>query len=246
VQDSTFNNNKRDAMSLISAQSIYFRRCHFTNTTGTPMEDGIDMEPNTPTDRLVDIHIEDSFSTGNNGDGLAIQLMNLTSASQPVSITVLRHTTSNNGRAGYVAANEVNGNVPGEGGSILIDHSSSTMDGTFGAWAHFYCANGPSTTFQNLTVTNANQLGTNMDNAAVGVARGGGGIGKQGNVYFLNPTIIDTTGKIDYYYTVEDYSGAGETKIQFVSPVQLTGAKKVTGTVWGVVDGSYNGSLTIQ
>jgi hypothetical protein len=246
VQDSTFNNNRRDGMSLVSGQSIYFRRCHFTNSNGTPMEDGIDIEPNFPTDRLVDIHIEDSFSTGNNGDGIAISLINLTSASQPLSITILRHTSANNGKSGYMTDYEVNGYIPGVSGSILIANSSSTMDGTWGAWAHFYCASGPSTTFQNITVTNANQKGTNIDNAAVGVVRGGGGIGRQGNVFFLNPAIIDTTGKLDYYYSVEDFSGAGETKIQFVSPVQLSGARRATSTVWGVVDGAYAGPVVIQ
>ena len=244
VQDSTCNNNRRDGMSLISGQSVFFRRCSFTNSNGTPGEDGIDMEPNAPTDRLVDIHIEDCTCSGNNGDGLSVSMGNLTSASQPVSVTVLRHKCSNNGRTGYIADYTSNGNLPGVTGSVVIQDSSSTMDGSYGARAHFYVAAGPSLTFRNLKVTNANQTRTTVNNAAVGVVRGGGGLGLQGNVYFLNPTITDTTGKIDYYYTINDFSNVGEANIQYLNPVQ-SGARLSTATAWGWIDNVLATSVNI-
>jgi hypothetical protein len=202
VQDSTFNNNRRDAMSLISGQSIYFRRCHFTNTNGTPMEDGIDIEPNTPTDRLVDIHIEDSETDGNHGDGFNISLGSLTASSPPVDITVLRHHSGFNAGSGFSASYEANGNVPGVAGTIMIDSGRSERNGTYGAVTSFYNGSGPVVTFRNLHVADVNQSRTTYDNAAIAVKRGGGGIGPIGNVFFLNPTIIDTTGKLDYYFTL--------------------------------------------
>jgi hypothetical protein len=238
VEDSTFNNNRRQGFTLTSGQSIYIRRCHFTNTNGTAPQNGIDFEPNNANERLVDVHIEDSSTDGNVGDGVGIGINNMTSSSQPVSITFLRHHSGNNGRTGFLGSYESNGNVAGVPGSILINQSVSDMNGTYGAAALFYSASGPSLTFQNLIVTNANQSRTTVNNAAIAVERGGGGIGPMGNVYFLNPIIIDTTGKIDYYYTINDFSNVGETRIQIVNPVQISGALRATSTVWGWIDNS--------
>jgi hypothetical protein len=241
VQDATFDNHRRNAMSIISARSVFVRRCSFTNSNGTAPQDGIDLEPNDATEDLVDIHIEDSNCSGNAGDGMSIGIFNLRSSSQPVSITVLRHACSNNGLSGYIVDHQVDGTVAGVGGSILLQDCSSTMDKTYGAWAQFYSASGPSLTFQNLTVTNANQSRTTVNNAAVGIERDPsyGGIvkGTIGNVYFLNPTIRDTTSKIDYYYTINDYSGIGEVNIQFqTTQAQLSGARLATSTAWGWID----------
>lgn len=246
VEDSTFNNNRRQGFSMISGQSIYIRRCYFTNTNGTAPQNGIDFEPNSANDRFVDVHVEDSFTDGNAGDGVGISIGNLTSLSQPVSITFLRHHSGHNSATGFVGYYESNGNVAGVPGSILIDQGVSDMNGTYGAAAAFYSASGPSLTFQNLVVTNANQTRTTWNNAAIAVKRGGGGIGLMGNVYFLNPIIIDTTGKIDYYYTINDYSNVGETKIQIVNPVQLSGALRATSTVWGWIDNSTATAVNIR
>lgn len=246
IEDATFNNNRRQGFSLISGTDIFVRRSSFTNTNGTAPESGIDMEPNIPADRLINVHIEDSFSTGNNGDGITVALPNLDATSQPVSVTVLRHTSSSNLLSGYHGSHEVDGTIAGVTGTVLFDHCSSTLDGKYGAWAQFYSANGPALTFQNLVVTNANQSHTTVDQAAVAVERGGGGIGLQGNVYFLSPTITDNTSKIDYYYTIEDFSSVGDTRIQFLTPVALTGALVANGTtVWGLLEGVNHASLNI-
>jgi Right handed beta helix region len=246
VEDSTFNNNRRQGFTMTSGQSIYIRRCRFTNTDGTAPQNGIDFEPNSASDRLVDVHIEDSFTDHNAGDGVGIGIGRLTSSSQPVSIVFLRHHSGNNGVTGFVGYYESNGNVAGVPGSILIDQGVSDMNGSYGAAALFYSASGPSLVFQNLIVTNANQSRTTVNNAAIGIKRGGGGIGPMGNVYFLNPIIIDTTGKIDYYYTINDFSNVGETRIQIVNPAQISGALRATSTVWGWIDNSTAASVNIR
>jgi hypothetical protein len=221
ITDSTFDNNRRQGFTLIAGNGIFIRRCHFTNTNGTSPQDGIDIEPNFATDGLVNIHIEDSYSDGNAGNGVAIDTRNLNGSSAPVSVTFLRHHTDGNALNGYYATNEItNGN--GGRGTILVDSSFSTLDQDYGAVASFYDATGAALTFSNLTVTNANQSGSNFDGAATAVKRGGGGVGLEGNVYFTGASIIDTTGKLRSYFTVRDYSNVGYTKIQFVNPGKLS------------------------
>ena len=79
---------------------IYYLRDYFTNTSGTAPQIGIDIEPNAPGDFLLDVNIEDCYTNTNAGDGLMVSLWLMTSASQPVGITVLRHhSTGTSGTA---------------------------------------------------------------------------------------------------------------------------------------------------
>jgi hypothetical protein len=82
-------------------------------------------------------------------------------------------------------------------------------------------------TFKNLSVVNPNQNGTNaVDNAAIAVGRGGGGLGDQGNSFFTGTNVSVTNGKIDYYFTYYDGSGQPFHNVQWVNPGTLSGAKK--------------------
>jgi hypothetical protein len=222
IEDSIFDNNLRQGFSLISGNGIYVRRCQFTNTNGTLPQDGIDIEPNSATDSLVNVHIEDSYSQGNFGNGVAIDTRNLNWSSSPVSVSILRHHTKSNAQSGYFATNELS-NSNGVSGTIVVSESSSTLDQQYGAVASFYDAAGATLIFQDLTVADSNQSGTNYDDAAVAVKRGGGGFGPEGNVYFLGTSIIDTTGKLQCYFTLRDYSNVGYVSVQFMNSIQLIG-----------------------
>jgi len=223
VTDSTFDNNRRQGLTIVSGNNIFVNRCLFTNTNGTSPQDGIDMEPNSPADQLTNIVIEDSYSDNNAGNGIGIDTGKLDGSSAPVSITVLRHHTNNNGQSGYYATNQLTGTY-GVSGNILVTQSSSMLDQEYGAVASFYNITGAALTFTNLTVINANQAGSNYDNAATAVKRGGGGAGIEGNVYFISPTILDTTGKLHCFFTIRDFSNIGFANIQFVTPLQLSSA----------------------
>jgi hypothetical protein len=243
VNDSTFDNNRRQGFSLISGNGIFINRCHFTNTNGTLPQDGIDMEPNGPTDQLTNVNIVDSFTDGNAGNGIAIDTHNLNSSTHPVSVTILRHNTDRNALSGYFLTNELSsGN--GVSGAINVTQSASTLDGGYGAVASFYDSIGAAATFQNLTVTNSNQSGSNYDGAAIAVKRGGGGIGLQGNVHVLSATISDTTSKLATYFAIEDFSNVGSNKIQFLSPVKLSSS--AGNLPFAVVNGSRVSSVNIQ
>jgi hypothetical protein len=241
VEDSIFNNNRRDGSSIIGqVNHIYYFRDHFTNSNGTAPQDGIDIEPNSPGDYLLDINIEDCFTDQNAVDGIKISLWALTSASQPVGVTVLRHHSTGNQRYGYMGQNNDPTNAPG---AILIQDSFSDQSGSYGAAGRFFAANGASLTFQNLTVTNPHVNGPDPsygDSAAVDIIRGGGGSVPIGNVHFLNIHIAVTNGKVDHYFNFQDGSGVGITNAQFV-PGTLSGATQVppNGLVQGQGYNSY-------
>ena len=252
IEDCIFNNNRRQGSSITGqVNHIYYLRDHFTNTTGTAPQSGIDIEPNAPGDFLLDVNIDDCYTDGNAGDGLMVSLWLLNSTSQPVGITVLRHHSTGNQRYGYVG---INGDVgrpspfnPSDStnapGAILIQDSFSDQSGSSGASGRFYVANGASFTFLNLTVTNPHVNGPDPsygDSGAVDLIRGGGGTIPLGNVHFMNVSIASTNGKTDHYFDFQDGSNigivtTGSNRAEFI-PGTLTGATNAPplGLVQGV------------
>jgi hypothetical protein len=227
ISDSIFDQNFRQGFSLISGEHIFIYRSYFTNTSGTIPEAGIDIEPNDPSNMAADVHIEDSFTTGNAGPGLKLAFWKMTSASQTVGITVLRHHSSSNQQSGYDANdNDVSANAQGQ---VLVQDSVSENDGDYGALGHWYQANGPTLIFQNLSITNPHQHGpdpTYGDSAAVGLMRGGGGQMPLGNIQFQGVNIAVSNGKVDRYFNFVDGSGRGVEKMVF-NPGNLSGASQV-------------------
>ena len=243
ISNSTFDNNRRQGFSLISGKSITIDGCKFTNTAGTAPQAGIDLEPNGAGDVLQNIVIKNSSASGNSGNGLMISLWGTGPANQAVSVTVSNFSTSNNKLSGYMAENEHDDGSGGPSGTILIQNSSSTMDGAFGAVASYYDTPGPTLTFQNMKVTSPNQTGGNWDGAAIGVKRGGGDASHLGNVTFTGTSITDTTGKLQTYFTVEDYSSVALKNIHINSFGTLSGAP--SGAPMGIVNGNPQSSVAI-
>ena len=233
VFHSTFNNNRRQGLTITSANGVTVSDCAFTNTNGTGPADGIDLEPNTASDQLQNILIQNSSISGNAGNGLTISLNPLTYSSNPVSITINQVTSSNNGGNGFAVWNEHDNGVSAAGGNILIENSTSTNDANYGAAAIFYDATGAVTTFQNLTITNANTSRTNVDGAAIAVKRGGGASRPMGNVKFIGTSISDPNHKLQNYFTVEDYSKIGVSNIYIGSFGTLSGLSSTLGILNG-------------
>jgi hypothetical protein len=227
ITDSIFDQNFRQGFSLISGEHIFIYRCRFTNTSGTNPEAGIDIEPNNSANDAADVHIEDSFTTGNNGPGVKVAFWLMTGDSPKVSVTVLRHHSSSNGQSGYDANNnDVNPNAQGQ---VLVQDSFSENDGDYGAVGRWYQANGPVLIFQNLTISNPHQNGPDPafhDSAAVALMRGASGENPLGNIQFQGVNIAVTNGKVDRYFNFEDGSGKPVEKMVF-NPGNLSGASQV-------------------
>lgn len=99
VEDCIFDSNYRQGISVISAEDFTVRRSKLINTKGTNPQFGIDYEPNTSTQRIVNCVLEDVEFYGNAGGGLDVYTVNLTDKSLPVSIMVNRCTFAESSRA---------------------------------------------------------------------------------------------------------------------------------------------------
>src|ERR1700687_3200461 len=219
VTDSIFNNNRRQGSSITGqVNNVKYLRNQFTNTSGTAPQSGIDIEGNVPTDFMQNIDLADNVMSGNAGDGLMISNWQLTSASQPVSITVKRNKTSGNTRYGYVVINNDPSNASG---FIQESDSSSTNDGSMAVVGRFYQATGATATFNNMTIVNPHQKGPDKDyglTVAVAVVRGGGATVKQGN-FHATGTVSVSDGKTTAACQIQDFSNKGSTNIA----ISLTG-----------------------
>jgi hypothetical protein len=236
VENSAFNGNYRNGASITGAvNGVTLIGDTFNNNCGTLPKSGIDFEPNLVTDFLENISLQNNTMSGNCGDGLEFSLQNLTSASQPVSITVTGNATSGNTRYGYVGLNTYPTNPTG---TILVQNSSSTNDGDFCAIGRFWQAGGELLSFQNLTCTNPHVNGpdpSNGSSGAVGAIRGGGATIPMGNISYTGTDISAANGQTTYYFDFEDYSGIGITNVVFDSLGTMTGATKApNGLVQGV------------
>jgi hypothetical protein len=242
VENCLFNGNYRNGASITGeVNGITLIGNYFTNNDGTIPKSGIDIEPNSPTDFLLNISLQNNYTDTNAGDGLEFELENLTSASQPVSITVSGHHSDGNGRYGYVGLNNYPTNP---GGTILVENSFSNGDGDFCAIGRFWQAGGTLLSFANLTCTNPHVNGPDPSygsSAAVGALRGGGATIAMGNISFTNPNISATNGMTTYYFDFEDGSNIGTSNVVF-EPGTLSGATKAPpmGLLLGVGYSSIN------
>jgi hypothetical protein len=242
VQNCLFNGNYRNGASITGeVNGITLIGNYFTNNSGTLPKSGIDIEPNSPTDFLLNISLQNNYTDSNAGDGLEFELEELTSASQPVSITVSGHHSDGNGRYGYVGLNNYPTNP---GGTVLVENSFSNGDGDFCAIGRFWQAGGTLLSFQNLTCTNPHVNGPDPSygsSAAVGALRGGGATIPMGNISFTGVNISATNGMTTYYFDFEDGSGKGTSNVVF-EPGTLSGATKAPpiGLLLGVGYSSIN------
>ncbi len=86
LRDCVAYDNHRQGVSVISAENLLIENCSFLNTWGTAPEAGIDLEPDTADQRLVNCVIRNSLFENNNGHQILIYLKPLSAKSQPVSI----------------------------------------------------------------------------------------------------------------------------------------------------------------
>lgn len=86
LRDCVAFDNHRQGLSVISAVNLLVEHCVFAHTWGTAPEAGIDLEPDTVDQRLVNCVVRDSLFENNNGHQILVYLKQLTHKSAPVSI----------------------------------------------------------------------------------------------------------------------------------------------------------------
>ncbi len=86
IRDCICHDNHRQGISVISAQNLLIENCRFSGTDGTAPEAGIDLEPDSPDERLVNCVIRNCVMQHNSGHAILVYLKPLTKESEPVSI----------------------------------------------------------------------------------------------------------------------------------------------------------------
>lgn len=86
VKDIVFDNNYRQGISVISAENLLIENCVLKNTSGTGPAAGIDLEPDNPADRLVNVVVRNCVAENNQGPGFAVGTTKLSSESKDLSI----------------------------------------------------------------------------------------------------------------------------------------------------------------
>ena len=86
IKDVHCDKNYRQGISVITAENLLIEDTVMSNTVGTPPESGIDFEPNSPDERLVNVIVRNCLTENNAGDGYQVALFHLYESSEPVSI----------------------------------------------------------------------------------------------------------------------------------------------------------------
>jgi hypothetical protein len=245
----TADGNRRQGLTVISAKDMWIRHSTFTHSHGVSPQSGIDIEPERATDHIENVHIEDSETASNAGDGIRIAFDKLNSRSSPVSLFILRHLDRKPGRNGLYGSSENRGSGSVDG-TVSINQFSSEDAALYGMVFSFWSSSGPKVTVRSASVLNANRSRSTDDNTAIAVIRGGGGIGPLGNVSFIGTSIRDTNKEplIDHYFTFTDYSHVGIQNVEFTAPGVLTGARirKSLGIFQGSEVNTFTATDTAQ
>ena len=96
IRDVVSDGNNRQGISIISAENLLIENCDLLNTYGTDPSSGIDFEPNTSGDRMVNCRMKNCRIRNNMGSGIEIYLVNLNADSRPVSMIFDGCETYNN------------------------------------------------------------------------------------------------------------------------------------------------------
>lgn len=134
IEDVKSINNKRQGMSIISAQDVWVRNSEFLSTSGAQPEAGVDLEPNKPNQRLVNINFIGCQFRNNNFAGFKIAPFLMNAGSIPISVKVVNSKFSFNSKSTshtkpraeiFLGASDSYGQVKG---TVLFDRV--TFEGT--------------------------------------------------------------------------------------------------------------------
>ncbi|MBO7722714.1 MAG: right-handed parallel beta-helix repeat-containing protein, partial [Thermoguttaceae bacterium] len=95
------DDNHRQGISVISARNLLIEECVLSNTEGTPPESGIDFEPNSDRECLVNCVVRGCLFEKNKGNGIELWIGNLTGHSEPISILFENCVSRRNKKSGF-------------------------------------------------------------------------------------------------------------------------------------------------
>ncbi|HYL38483.1 MAG TPA: right-handed parallel beta-helix repeat-containing protein [Bryobacteraceae bacterium] len=130
IRNCVAHDNHRQGISVISAVNLLVENCFFSGTSGTAPEAGIDLEPDTPEQRLVNCVIRNCRFENNHGHQILVYLKQLQRSSEPVSIRFENCYSRMTGEAGGGWAGMAVGAVRDDGPKGLIEFRNCTTEDT--------------------------------------------------------------------------------------------------------------------
>lgn len=92
------NGNNRQGISVITAENLLIENCLLRNTSGTEPQAGIDFEPNSPDELLVNCVLRNCIAERNAGTGYQICPQQMNNRSKPISISLYNCVSRSNGQ----------------------------------------------------------------------------------------------------------------------------------------------------
>jgi len=96
IKNCICSNNYRQGLSITSVKNASIINCEFSETNGTLPEDGIDIEPDTPEERIENVLIKGCRIFNNHGNAVQLALFMMEDSSLDVSVTIEDTYMSNN------------------------------------------------------------------------------------------------------------------------------------------------------
>lgn len=98
IYDALLDNNRRNGLSIVSANGLTIKRITVTNTGGQMPMSGIDIEPNTNSDVIKNVKIDDVITYNNAMHGIVVSLSGLVgNRPQEVGIDINNHIDDSSG-----------------------------------------------------------------------------------------------------------------------------------------------------
>jgi hypothetical protein len=159
LKDLWCDNHYRQGISVISAQHLRIENCWFTNTVGTAPQSGVDIEPDHPYERLIDIVFDKCRFTGNAGNGIMLAPISIDSTTLPMDITFNNCYVSNNGVNKY----QISTYSYLSGAKGVVNFNNCMTDGGDYSVGGTKLASGYKTIFNNCVFRNPTNIVINYD-----------------------------------------------------------------------------------
>ena len=207
IKDCVMDNNKRQGMSVISAQNLLVTNCLFKNTSGHLPEAGLDIEPYLPYQRIINCNFRKCQFINNDGSGIAVALLFMDNTSLPVSINFDDCYVSNNHTITNIYARaeifaDVNCTSPVQG--VVNFNNCLVENSQWSAFATSKTSNSYQINFKNSVFKNVSQA----------------------QVPFINPIWFNLCGDVP---TTQSFGGVDFNNVL----IDYTGTKAVLGTYGG-------------
>jgi polygalacturonase len=133
IRDVICDDHHRQGISVIGAENLLIENCVLSNTRGTAPQAGIDLEPNKPTERLVNCVIRNCVIESNAGAGILVYLKPLSRETEPVSILFENCHVRSGGNCGVAV-----GAVGDDGPKGTIEFRNCMFENTKKTGAYIY------------------------------------------------------------------------------------------------------------